>query len=731
MAKTDNLTDFLTDVADAIRLVKGITTPINPQDFSDLIRSLLITVGGGISEDNVIILLQSVVGNGTYTLKYEDDTNTPLANFDIICELTVSDSDVSYSDFISVNIPPYLASSIGIYDSSESRVGFIPITNFKPEFGTRLYRFGLLSDVHDYEDSDAEPSNDFRTALSLFNEKEDVVMTCICGDITQNGTESEYQMYQEDITAASPDTPVYTTTGNHDCVQGASAIDETLWQSYTGQPLVFEISKTLDSGSTDHFLFLGMSAWNYTSAYTTTNLDWLEQKLESYKDSRCFVFTHLFFPDRAGNFKSIYPSGNWLSGSQLTRLQGMCDSYKNSIWFSGHSHWKWYLQKYEDNANIYRAYDSDGNPTCGWCVHVPSCASPIDSDGVSTRVSMPLESEGAVVDVYENYVDIRGINLKEELYLPIATYRLDTTLTSSGSEGTTTPEVEETVNPFASTGFSQNSYIYTNNTDEYPLVEYDADTDTFKITFSAASQKLIYESDLLTESITSDDFKVTCDNVRYLQNGTEITLSDSDKQGLGFYLTSGYYSVNTEYGELHYPSTFESTSTYYCLQFNSSGSKYTGIYPVTIEMTGLKLCVKSESTDSGSETEDLTGYLTASNFTYNTEKSEGATVTDSDEAGYVDVTFTGTSQGFWVTSDSFVATASGCEMIIEDISITANGSSVDTMAKCGFYDTSSSSYLLSSSSLVPQTSGVQFQTSSSCAGPFPIVIHMKAKLNFS
>lgn len=40
MSKQDNLTDFLTDVADAIREKKGTTEKINPQNFSDEIRSL-------------------------------------------------------------------------------------------------------------------------------------------------------------------------------------------------------------------------------------------------------------------------------------------------------------------------------------------------------------------------------------------------------------------------------------------------------------------------------------------------------------------------------------------------------------------------------------------------------------------------------------------------------------------------------------------------------------------
>ena len=35
MAKTDNLHDFLKDLADTIRTKKGTSAPINPQNFSD------------------------------------------------------------------------------------------------------------------------------------------------------------------------------------------------------------------------------------------------------------------------------------------------------------------------------------------------------------------------------------------------------------------------------------------------------------------------------------------------------------------------------------------------------------------------------------------------------------------------------------------------------------------------------------------------------------------------
>ena len=478
--KTNNLSIFLQEIADAIRTVKNITEPINPQEFASLILSLVdnsptISALGQVTVDNTILLISSLVENGVYTLKYEQSNNTPVENFADICTLTVTDSDAMYSDFLKENIAPYTASQIGVYDEQDNRVGMIPLLTLKPSYGERLYRFGLLSDVHDYEGSTALPSDDFRNALKLFNDKEDVVMTCICGDISQDGTAAEFALYRDDVLIQSPSTPVYTTTGNHDA---QDSINVTTWQQYTGTPPTFETSYTTVEGKTDHFLFLGMHKWDFVDAYSTTDLDWLENKLEEYKNERCFVFTHLFFPTRSGNLNDIYPSYNWLSGSQLTRLQGMCDNYVNSIWFSGHSHWKWEMQSFQDRANIYRSYDVAGKPTCGWCVHVPSCAEPRITTTGTDRIDQPLESQGAVIDVYENYIDVRGIDFIANKYLPIATYRLDTTghivlngdyidhpvevgyFYASGSDESTTPPVIESVgNNFMITFYSTSSRL--------------------------------------------------------------------------------------------------------------------------------------------------------------------------------------------------------------------------------------------------------------------------------
>ena len=52
MAKTNNLTDFLTDIADGIRAKKGTSEKINPQDFRTEIES--IETGINTSDANAV-----------------------------------------------------------------------------------------------------------------------------------------------------------------------------------------------------------------------------------------------------------------------------------------------------------------------------------------------------------------------------------------------------------------------------------------------------------------------------------------------------------------------------------------------------------------------------------------------------------------------------------------------------------------------------------------------------
>ncbi|MBR5807039.1 MAG: metallophosphoesterase [Alistipes sp.] len=490
---------------------------------------------------------------GTYTLIYEKGSGQTMVNFSSICTLSL-ESLARYEDFIDVNIAPRGAEAIGIYDAYGERQGAIQLSTLSNDSSEApIYSVGVLSDVH-LGRSAIYPDTDFIDALAFFKAK-GAIMTCICGDISQNGAEEEFSLFKE-ITSQA-DIPVYTVTGNHDCTSSGDHIDTALWTQYTGFPLVFEKSVEIN-GKVDHFLFLGMSRWKFSSTiYLESSLLWLEDKLEEYRNERCFIFTHPFFPDRAGNLNEIYPSGNWLKGTQLATLQDLCDSYPNTLWFSGHSHWEWKLQTYQDRANIYTT-KTDSERSSGWCVHIPSCGVPITSDG-TTRVDNVHGSEGAVIEVHENYVEVLGVDFKRGQYLPIATYRLDTT-----------PQVVEE---------KQKHYLSAKDFMENPsktgcvVADIEDMPNYVEVTFTAKGQGFYVANDTYFTDATA--VKIIVEDVQAFSNGEPIDIPEN----VGFYGNSTYFLTST------YSAGITHNSSYWGVQFQTSKSKYGDApLPLTLRM---------------------------------------------------------------------------------------------------------------------------------------------------
>lgn len=104
MSKKDNLSDFLLDIAEAIRSKKGVTTPINPQKFSEEILSIS---GGDISG----------IINGTIT----EVTGSTLSGVE-----TIRDNAFSGLTIENVNIPSNV-SSIGANAFSNNNISTLTI----------------------------------------------------------------------------------------------------------------------------------------------------------------------------------------------------------------------------------------------------------------------------------------------------------------------------------------------------------------------------------------------------------------------------------------------------------------------------------------------------------------------------------------------------------------------------------------------------------------------------
>ena len=395
------------------------------------------------------------------------------------------------------NIAPYLAEKIIVKDSNNNIVGSIPLGDYKPEYGERLYRFAVLSDIHFNEkDTTVQESNnmlpmddailDFKRAINFIstkpeNDSDNIEFACVCGDIQcDEGWDETTSLnnYKKAKEALGKD--IYTCTGNHDTNRTYDWDDTNFtaqrnnWKSVTGMSSDrrdnFTKTHTTSDGKTvkDNFYFLSMRKFDMGTQgnmFSDGDIDDLESYLEKHKNERTFIITHAPFPMRAGLFAYKYNAGYyWLGGKWLDRLSSLSYKYKNTIWFSGHSHYEWNCQGIEkatmtqasnNSTSVYnwkeKNYDANVWPVnqghereCGWALHVPSCSGvrPIgnatgDTTYGSTDWKVYNTSEFAIVDVYENYIDFRGVSLVGQdrtedsgklYYNPIAQYRLDTTI---------------------------------------------------------------------------------------------------------------------------------------------------------------------------------------------------------------------------------------------------------------------------------------------------------------
>ena len=247
-----------------------------------------------------------------------------------------------FTQLIPQNIAQKTDKKIAVFDPKGKQVGAFPLFGLKmPETGEKLYSFGALSDVHIVYDTAAD---DFQKALTYLNDDVDVAFTCICGDLTDDGSADQLSQYKAVVDSYSADTPVYAIAGNHEAYNGKTVTNESI-QPYTGHPLYYSFTQ-----GNDVFIMCGFSSYNTENIFGDGELQWLYETLEANRDKRCFVFFHVFFPEDSGNPNNSYPY-NIFSGTPKNVFQTLMKHYKNTIFFHGHSHTKFYLQSLDEKAN--------------------------------------------------------------------------------------------------------------------------------------------------------------------------------------------------------------------------------------------------------------------------------------------------------------------------------------------------------------------------------------------
>ena len=307
-----------------------------------------------------------------------------------------------------------------------------------------LYIFGAISDTHQgtrYGSTDI-PYNHFINAAEILYQKGAIAIG-ICGDFSYSNLESEYVLHSQaiqQIYASAKDMPIFTTTGNHESKYTGFSYDwymeyardvvdydsELDYVYFDGNELDYVVE--LPDGSV--MIYLHQIAYDYGSSTSRllydSQLEWLEARLEQYKDTTVFFFFHSFLDEEVGDATT---SGNEYgypiisSTVEYKKFTELFTKYTNVVYFSGHSHWTFDAQfetpkagktNYDKNID-----DKDG--TFATMVHIPACSTP----RVVTGGQRNDASEGYIVHVFENYVVFEGYEFVQGETVAYATYIIE------------------------------------------------------------------------------------------------------------------------------------------------------------------------------------------------------------------------------------------------------------------------------------------------------------------
>ena len=339
---------------------------------------------------------------------------------------------IGITKLIPENIAPPNAKGLAIFNG-DTKICDVDISKMKPSnLGEKLYSFGLVSDLHV---SGTDENGTYLSDAMTFFENQGCSFCCHAGDMTNIGfwSASSDEIYltqmaeYKRVIDAHQNLPMYGICGNHESYNKPIVENLAELKEYTYRDLYY----TYEHGN-DVFIFIGQPGGTvYVQKQEWINgLKWLQATLEANRDKRCFVFEHLTLSDDSGNPNDIH-NAYWFDLEAT--LVGIMSHYKNAMLFHGHSH-------LDFNEQFNWSYSNYSAKKGFKSVNVPSSSgSRITVDGVLQLVNDPAKRGGYVVDVYEHHVVLRGYYFQSLEAVPIAQYRIDTTVQTVAA-GTFTDE---------------------------------------------------------------------------------------------------------------------------------------------------------------------------------------------------------------------------------------------------------------------------------------------------
>ena len=399
IGKSGKFTAFLCD-NDGYNVLDKVTVYIldvnaDTNDYGARSVDLKVTFGENGVSHAVATVTPSTEKNVEYRL-YWSKNGSPLEGYEPI--YTAQHSGIAPFDIVlndGIFMPDDADGVCILVDEGKSSVCSTAATDeLKLEASEHLFDFAVITDLH-ISLQHSEFTSHLRSAFKNISE---VYPECTAvftvGDNTDKGLAEQYVLLMDTIASCKPVAPVYFTLGNHDLMYGNDYTEQVnLFRYYTGMKSPY-YSVTLKDIK---FIVLASDSLKGEGTMGQKELEWLKSELAKCdKSDRVFLFMHQPLIETVSG--SIYSRDNeiqdWFGFSDSgDSIHDMLRDYPNAVLFTGHTHWT--LESYRP---VLLGNGKDANFVN--CASVAYLWTDMDDSTGG--------SEGIFVEVYEDYILIRG-----------------------------------------------------------------------------------------------------------------------------------------------------------------------------------------------------------------------------------------------------------------------------------------------------------------------------------
>ncbi len=374
---------------------------------------------------NSALLVFENLPQGAYEICYGDADGIWLKEYTKIGSFNVSKNKEKQNILIDdVVIPPNAKTLVLINEGHQYFFDeAIKIPEECTNLGEKELVFGAISDVHFNRYRSKPPKDDAIPAFTLvleYFDKVGVDLVGVSGDLSSDGEEVAFMRFNYMV--KDKEYEVFSCTGNHDIPAIESgAFKEHILGDIETKTGVLDIGEngldfTYSESEGEVFIFLSQMYRSYNTPESRLldeeQLIWLRGVCEKYKNDRVFLFFHTFLCGTdgqkhtgVGNIKNpggyTYDLPYTYGTEDEVEFRQILKDYKNVIFFSGHSHWQFEMEKYNEIANF-----SNLDGEYGYMVHIPSVSSPryIGENDTNRTEMNTKSSQGWLVYVYEECI---------------------------------------------------------------------------------------------------------------------------------------------------------------------------------------------------------------------------------------------------------------------------------------------------------------------------------------